>query len=678
MVVFDKVLVANRGEIAVRVLRTLRELGIGSVAVHSDADANARHVREADEAIRIGRASARESYLCIPAVIEAALRTGVAAIHPGYGFLSENAEFARACEDNGIVFIGPPVEAMRAMGDKIAAKTRVAAAGVPVVPGRHDLGMTDSDLAAACESVGFPALLKPSAGGGGKGMRVVRHSGEVGAAAESARRESRSSFGDDALLVERYIERPRHIEVQVAADRHGNVIHLWERECSLQRRHQKVMEEAPSVWVTPGMRDRMGAAAVDVARSCAYTGVGTVEFIVDSTSAEDFFFLEMNTRLQVEHPVTEAITGIDLVRWQIEIAEGRELPLTQEEVGLTGHAIEARVYAEDPATGFLPSSGRLMLVHEPAEQGSLGRWPAVRVDSAVESGDTVGSDYDPMIAKLIAHGPDRAQALARLHQMLSETAYLGVTTNTAYLGRLLALSDVVNGDLHTGLIDEHTELAAPEDVPDDVLAAAALERLISITPAAPGGDPWMRGDSWRLGPRAWASWRVRGPGAVAVDVFARGTPERAKIRIGDGEVMLASVHASDGRLTVELEGDQRSYWYARTSATLWLSRDGQTWRLVELDRLDAERTESAGVGAVVSPMPGSVIAVYVKPGDPVASGDPLVAVEAMKMEHTLHAKGDGVVLEVPVSVGQQVAMDAELVLLGSRDARGEEETGEHA
>ncbi|PLW68034.1 acetyl/propionyl-CoA carboxylase subunit alpha, partial [Streptomyces sp. DJ] len=440
---FDTVLVANRGEIAVRVVRTLRRLGIRSVAVYSDADARARHVAEADTAVRIGPPAASGSYLSAERIVEAALRTGAQAVHPGYGFLAENAAFARACADAGLVFVGPPASAVELMGDKIRAKETVKAAGVPVVPGSSGSGLTDAQLVAAAEEIGVPVLLKPSAGGGGKGMRLVRDLAALPEEIAAARREARGSFGDDTLLLERWIDRPRHIEIQVLADAHGGVIHLGERECSLQRRHQKLIEEAPSPLLDAATRAAMGEAAVRAARSCGYTGAGTVEFIVPGDDPSSYFFMEMNTRLQVEHPVTEMVTGLDLVEWQIRTAAGEHLPLAQEDVALDGHAVEARICAETVSVtagspAFLPSGGSVLLLREPDGEG-------VRTDSGLAQGTEVGSLYDPMLSKVIAHGPDRATALRRLRAALAGTVTLGVPTNAGFLRRLLADPDVVAG-----------------------------------------------------------------------------------------------------------------------------------------------------------------------------------------------------------------------------------------
>ncbi|WP_309229521.1 biotin carboxylase N-terminal domain-containing protein [Blastococcus sp. TML/M2B] len=485
---FGTVLVANRGEIAVRVIRTLRAMGIRSVAVHSDADAGALHTRLADVAVPIGPAPAAQSYLSIERVLDAAARTGAQAVHPGYGFLSENVDFARASAAAGLVFVGPPVDAIEAMADKIRAKQTVSAAGVPVVPGRTEPGMTDAQVAEAAVAVGFPALLKPSAGGGGKGMRVVRSADELPDAIAAARREARGSFGDDTLLVERYVGNSRHIEVQVLGDTHGAVVHLGERECSLQRRHQKVIEEAPSPLLDAGMRDAMGRAAVEAARAVGYTGAGTVEFIVDADRAGrgegmDFFFLEMNTRLQVEHPVTEAVTGLDLVELQLRVAAGERLPIAQDDVVLDGHAIEARLYAEDPARGFLPQAGTVLGLVEAAG-------PGIRVDSSLAVGTVVGTDYDPMLAKVVAWAPTRETARARLVAALGHTAVLGVTTNAGFLQQLLADPDVVAGQLDTGLIERRGEaLTDAGPTPDEVYAAAALALLVEAEPTGAVGRP---------------------------------------------------------------------------------------------------------------------------------------------------------------------------------------------
>ncbi|MCA6094347.1 ATP-grasp domain-containing protein [Streptomyces sp. SCA3-4] len=530
---FDTVLVANRGEIAVRVIRTLRALGIRSVAVFSDADADALHVREADTAVRIGPAAAAESYLSAERLLAAAARTGARAVHPGYGFLAENASFARACADAGLVFIGPPAGAIELMGDKIRAKETVRAAGVPVVPGSSGSGLSDDELAAAAREIGMPVLLKPSAGGGGKGMRLVRDAALLGEEIAAARREARGSFGDDTLLVERWVDRPRHIEIQVLADGHGNVIHLGERECSLQRRHQKIIEEAPSVLLDEATRAAMGAAAVQAARSCGYTGAGTVEFIVPGNDPSSYYFMEMNTRLQVEHPVTELITGLDLVEWQVRVAAGERLGLAQEDVTLTGHAVEARICAETARVAgdrvdFLPSAGTVLALREPAGEG-------VRVDSGLVEGVEVGTSYDPMLAKVIAHGPDRATALRRLRAALAGTAVLGVDTNVGFLRRLLSHPAVEAGELDTGLVDRDAATLVPAEVPEEVYVAGGLLRQRGLFPGGeePGPatwvDPFSVPTGFRLGGEAaWTPHHFRAPGHTPMTVRVRGDVSEAE------------------------------------------------------------------------------------------------------------------------------------------------------
>jgi acetyl-CoA/propionyl-CoA carboxylase biotin carboxyl carrier protein len=654
---FQTVLVANRGEIAVRVIRTLRAMGIRSVAVHSDADAGALHTRLADVAVPIGPAPAAQSYLSIERVLEAAARTGAEAIHPGYGFLSENVEFARACEKAGVVFIGPPVAAIEAMGDKIRAKQTVMAAGVPVVPGRTEPGMDDEAVADAATAVGFPVLLKPSAGGGGKGMRVVRSVSELPDAIAGARREALSSFGDDTLLVERYVGNSRHIEVQVLGDAHGNVIHLGERECSLQRRHQKVIEEAPSPLLDTSMRASMGGAAVEAAKAVGYTGAGTVEFIVDADRPRDFFFLEMNTRLQVEHPVTELITGLDLVEQQIRVAAGERLPLDQSDISLDGHAIEARLYAEDPARGFLPQAGTVLGLREP--------WgPGIRVDSSLAVGTVVGSDYDPMLAKVIAWAPDRETARARLVGALGHTAVLGVATNAAFLRALLTDPDVVAGKLDTGLIERRGEsLTAVEPPSTHVYAAAALALLIESEPASPVVDPWDVPDGWRLGEPAWAVRRLQAAGGEPVVVRLRGRSTAAEVRVGDGEPVTARALRDGDQLTATLDGLTASYFVVHEGGTVWLAADGHVTALREQERLASSAGAVAGDGVVTSPMPGTVTVVQAAVGDEVVAGTPLLVVEAMKMEHVLTAPVEGTVTELGVAAGQTVGLDERVAVV---------------
>ncbi|WP_406182953.1 biotin carboxylase N-terminal domain-containing protein [Streptomyces sp. NBC_01006] len=715
---FSTVLVANRGEIAVRVIRTLRELGIRSVAVFSDADADARHVREADTAVRIGPAAAAESYLSVERLLDAARRTGAEAVHPGYGFLAENAAFAQACADAGLAFIGPPASAISLMGDKIRAKETVKAAGVPVVPGSSGSGLSDAELVAAAEAIGMPVLLKPSAGGGGKGMRLVREAGLLGEEIAAARREARSSFGDDTLLVERWVDRPRHIEIQVLADAHGNVVHLGERECSLQRRHQKVIEEAPSVLLTPELRASMGAAAVEAARSCGYVGAGTVEFIVPGGDPSSYYFMEMNTRLQVEHPVTELITGLDLVEQQLRVASGAPLGLAQSDVRLTGHAIEARVCAEDPARGFLPSGGTVLALSEPSG-GS------VRTDSGLVAGVDTGSTYDPMLSKVIAYGPDRAAALRILRGALADTVILGVQTNTGFLRRLLAHPDVVSGDLDTGLVERDLAELLPEGVPPEVYAAAGLLRgsfprpapsrnralpgPASQTPAGLGGDatagpqrwvdPFDAADGWRLGGTpAWTVHHLRLPGQDPVSVRSRPTlsgGQHTELLLDGGAGQNPAPSAFEARglgrspgtpargrivartadtVTIELDGVTHRFSHAASPEGTWLGRDGDSWHVQDHDPVTAALTGAghAGKDTLAAPMPGTVTVVKVAVGDKVVAGQSLLVVEAMKMEHVISAPHSGTVTELDVSPGTTVAMDQVLAVVTPDEEEKEE------
>jgi len=645
MMTLNTVLVANRGEIAVRVIRTLRAMGIRSVAVFSDADAGARHVAEADVAVNIGPAPARQSYLNIDAVLEAAKRTRAQAVHPGYGFLSENAQFAAALQAAGIVFVGPPAAAIQTMGDKIAAKAAVSAFGVPVVPGVSRPGLTDADLIAGADEVGYPVLVKPSAGGGGKGMRVVHQPSELAAALASARREAASAFGDDTLFLERFVLNPRHIEVQVLADGYGNVVHFGERECSLQRRHQKVIEEAPSPLLDPATRARIGAAACDTARSVEYTGAGTVEFIVSADRPDEFFFMEMNTRLQVEHPVTEMVTGVDLVELQVRIAAGEKLPIAQDEITMHGHAIEARVYAEDPARGFLPTGGDVLDLAEP-------EGPGVRVDSGLAPGMVVGSDYDPMLAKVIAHAADRPAALRALDRALADTAVLGVTTNIDFLRFLLTDPDVAAGRLDTGLLDRRTPDYVPAEHSDDELIAAAASKWLRLWPT-PVSDLWQVPSGWRVGQLASTIFRLHA--AERTDhVHLTGTPSAATARVEDGETRSLTASLDGDRLIVTLGGLRTDYLVAATDGQIWLSGGGRTAMLEEVREAPVRPDdEHSGDAELTSPMPGSVVAVGVEDGQSVAAGTVVVTVEAMKMEHALSAPVDGDV-ELLVAVGDQV------------------------
>jgi acetyl-CoA/propionyl-CoA carboxylase biotin carboxyl carrier protein len=650
---FDTVLVANRGEIAVRVIRTLRELGIRSVAVYSDADAGARHVREADAAVRLGPAPARESYLAIDRLLDAAARTGTQAIHPGYGFLSENTAFAQACADAGIVFVGPPARAVQIMGDKIRAKQTVSAAGVPVVPGRTDLSMTDDDLVDAAAEVGYPVLVKPSAGGGGKGMRLVHEPAGLRDALVSARREASTSFGDDTLFLERFILDPRHIEVQVLADTHGTVLHLGERECSLQRRHQKIIEEAPSPLLTEAQRARYGALAVETARAVGYTGAGTVEFIVAGDSPDEPYFMEMNTRLQVEHPVTELVTGIDLVEQQLRVAAGEPLAFGQDDVRLTGHAVEARVYAEDPARGFLPTGGTALVLEEPSGEG-------VRVDSGLRPGGPVGTTYDPMLSKVIAWAPDRDAALGRLDRALASTLVLGVGTNTGFLRALLAHRDVRAGQLDTGLVERELEKLLDTEVPLEAYAAFALTRLAALQPTGSVVDPWDRPSGWRSsGSAAVLRWDVADPDGDRLQIALTGG---VTLRVGDADEHEVSGEPRPGGLLLTLDGRSTSARTVQDGATTWVHVDGRTFALAELPPAKLHAGATSADTTVRSPMPGSVVAVHVADGATVEEGTPLLAVEAMKMEHTLTAPISGTV-ELTVRPGDQVAVDQQLAVV---------------
>ncbi|UJP10003.1 ATP-grasp domain-containing protein [Microbacterium sp. KUDC0406] len=670
-------LVANRGEIARRVIRTLRRLGIRSVAVYSDADVTAPHVAEADEAVRIGPAAAAESYLSIEAVIDAAKATGAQAIHPGYGFLSENAAFGHACAEAGIVFIGPDERALDVMGDKIRAKAHVAAHGVPTVPGFSAAGMSDEEIADAADAAGYPLLIKPSAGGGGKGMQIVRSAAELDDALATARRVARSSFGDDTLLLERLIERPRHIEVQVLGDAAGTVIHLGERECTLQRRHQKVIEESPSPVIDEETRARIGAAACAAAASIGYQGAGTVEFLVAGSDTGEFFFIEMNTRLQVEHPVTELVTGIDLVEQQLRIAAGLPLEIAQEDVHLQGHAIEARVYAESPARGFLPATGEVL------------RWtpsPDARSDAAVETGSVVTADYDPMIAKVIAHGSSREEALSRLDTALADTVLLGVESNIAFLRALLADPGVQAGDMDTGLIDRMPPFQDPAPSPAALRgAASALPPIVNRT--RPHASPlWCSGDGWRMGEVSvpCTVWFETGDGAlVSTDLpllrshSLRAPGRNTRSDRDRNEEGAASVEVRAGS---RLDAARIIGWTTPAGTavawaldgTIWVHTDGVASALLPLSRREAaahrlanrERAEGAAGPDLRAPMPGAVTVVHVADGDAVTAGQRIVTIEAMKMEHPLLAPHDGIVT-LHATVGDQVSRDQLLAVVTS-------------
>jgi len=655
---FDKILIANRGEIACRVARTARRLGIRTVAVYSEADAGALHVASCDEAHLIGPAPARDSYLRIDRILEVAAGTGARAVHPGYGFLSENEAFAQACADAGLVFIGPPPAAIRAMGSKSNSKALMETAGVPLVPGYHGEAQDVALLAAEAERIGYPVLIKASAGGGGKGMRIVRVAAELPAAIASAKREAASSFGDDRLLIEKYLERPRHVELQVFADTHGNCVHLFERDCSVQRRHQKVLEEAPAPGMQAQRRRQMGSAAVAAARAVDYVGAGTVEFIVDASG--QFYFMEMNTRLQVEHPVTEMITGLDLVEWQLRVAAGEPLPLTQEQLAIRGHAIEARVYAEDPARGFLPAVGRLEHLREPATSAH------VRVDTGVREGDEIGVHYDPMIAKLICWDTDRDAALRRMRQALAEYQVAGLTSNLQFLSavvshRVFAEAHRDPSLLDTGLIERHAAELIPESRPaeDTTLALAALSELLRATRQAREGarasadphSPWHDGGGWRLNQDNFQVVDFLDTGGP-VSVTAHFRRDGHELELPGGRVVAVATMDADGRITADLGGARVVAQVIRRGDELTVFRDGRSHSV----RLEGHESAQTGgdAGSLVSPMPGSVIEVLVSAGDRVEKGAALMLIEAMKMEHTIAAPAAGVVKEVFFVRGDQV------------------------
>jgi 3-methylcrotonyl-CoA carboxylase alpha subunit len=683
---FNKILIANRGEIACRVAATCKRLGIASVAVYSDADANAKHVAACDEAVHIGGSTAAESYLRVERIIEAARATGAQAVHPGYGFLSENEDFAHACEAAGIVFIGPPVAAIAAMGSKAAAKALMHAAAVPLVPGYHGDDQDPQLLHREADAIGYPVLLKASAGGGGKGMRVVERSEDFAAALASCKREAASSFGNDRVLIEKYLTRPRHVEVQVFADRHGGAVYLFDRDCSVQRRHQKVLEEAPAPGLSAEIKREMGEAAVAAARAVEYVGAGTVEFIM--TSSGDFYFMEMNTRLQVEHPVTEMVTGQDLVEWQLRVAADEPLPLTQPQLKLDGHAIEARIYAEHPARGFLPSTGTLKHLRMPegvefaidaAGLGEPGRKAPVRIDSGVREGDTITPFYDPMIAKLIVHGATREEARARLSRALHACEVVGPHTNVEFLQRIVASEPFASGDLDTGLIERHHDaLFAPQKKPfKEALALACAALLTREGGTAHGASPWDALSHWRLngGYTQTLGWR-------AID----DSSDHKSDKSGDKEHAFTVSFARNGaKQTLEHDGVREEFsWSNGTGAhefraTLGDARvtgrvfvDGDMfhvfclgtalafeWQNLLAHAADAE----GGEGRLTAPMPGKVIAVLVEPGAVVEKGTPLLVMEAMKMEHTIGAPAAGTVSEVLYAVGDQVADGAQLLVL---------------
>jgi 3-methylcrotonyl-CoA carboxylase alpha subunit len=671
---FTKILIANRGEIACRVIKTARRMGIRTVAVYSEADANARHVRLADEAVCIGPAAVRESYLVAERILDAAKRTGAQAVHPGYGFLSENDQFADACAAAGIVFIGPPADAIRAMGSKSEAKKIMGAAKVPLTPGYHGDNQEPAHLHAQADAIGYPVLIKAAAGGGGKGMRLVEKSEDFIAALASCQREAASSFGSEHVLIEKYLTRSRHIEIQVFADTQGNCVYLFERDCSVQRRHQKVLEEAPAPGMTPERRAAMGKAAVDAAKAVGYVGAGTVEFIASDTFAQDgtFYFMEMNTRLQVEHPVTEMITGQDLVEWQLRVASGEPLPLRQDQLAIHGHALEARIYAEDASKGFLPSTGRLIHLAPPAE--SLN----VRVDTGIEQGDEITPFYDPMIAKLIVWDVDRSAALARMRQALADYRIVGVTANVDFLSRLVACPAFANADLDTGLIEKSRDFLFPEQVepPKNVFFIAAVAELLreqsaALAKSGKSGDPWSpwsSHDGWRLNIQSRRTITYRS-GETLFEVAVAYAADGWRLTLA-GESVLARGRILEsgqfaGQIAVELDDRRLVSSVVAVTEKQEQKRhvflNGTTWIILRDDPLHLVEAGGAHGGGLTAPMPGKVVALLAAAGQSVEKGAPLLILEAMKMEHTITAPKNGTVKAFRYAAGDQVADGAELV-----------------
>jgi 3-methylcrotonyl-CoA carboxylase alpha subunit len=659
----ESVLIANRGEIACRIIRTCRRLGVRSVAAFSDADRDARHVRMADEAVRLGPPPPRESYLRIDGLLEAARRTGAAAVHPGYGFLSEREAFAEAVIDAGLVWIGPPPAAIEAMGGKDVAKRLMRAAGVPVVPGYDDEDQSDARIAAEAEAIGFPVLLKAAAGGGGKGMRIVERAGDLMDALAAARREAAGAFGDDRMIVEKYLRRPRHVEMQVFADSHGHAVHLFERDCSLQRRHQKIIEEAPAPGLPAETRARMGEAAVAAARAVGYVNAGTVEFLLDE--AGGFYFIEMNTRLQVEHPVTELITGQDLVEWQLRVAAGEPLPLDQERITASGHAFEARIYAEDPARGYLPSAGQLERLRFPQPSASL------RVETGVEEGDTVTPFYDPMIAKLVVHGPDRGAALRRLEAALDACMIVGPTTNLGFLRAVAGTPAFARGAVDTGWLDrEGSASLAPPSIGDEHFVLAALAAAAELAEA--GGaraksspdrtSPWSRTDGWRLNRPNRQLLRLAAGGREELVAIER-TRQHALVTVAGAAHEARHGREAEGHWC-ELDGRRLRYRAHLAGERLLLVVGG---RRLEFELPDAARVvdeEESGADLLTAPMPGRVVKLLVAVGDRVAKGQALVVIESMKMEQRFEAPADGVVAGVHVREGEQVPEGTRLIDIG--------------
>ncbi len=668
---FNKILIANRGEIACRVAATARKLGIKTVAVYSDADANAQHVKACDEAVWIGGAAPKDSYLKAEVILAAAKATGAQAVHPGYGFLSENEAFAAACSAANIAFIGPPPSAIEAMGLKAESKRLMAAAGVPLVPGYHGADQDAALLQREADTIGYPVLIKASAGGGGKGMRIVEHASDFAAALASCQREAASSFGDTAVLIEKYIQRPRHIEIQVFADSQGHCVYLFERDCSVQRRHQKVLEEAPAPQMNPAMRTAMGEAAVAAAKAVNYVGAGTVEFIVAPDGT--FYFMEMNTRLQVEHPVTEMITGFDLVEWQLRVASGLPLLVTQADLHIEGHAFEARIYAENPEKGFLPSIGRLQHLRLPPHCAFVVNREQVReglarVDSGVIEGDDITANYDPMIAKLIVWGEDREQALARMAAALAQTHIVGLRTNVAFLQRLCQNPAFAAGQVHTGLIEQERAQLLPEGAK---LPYRALLLAMAQAPAPSSHDPFAATDGWRMGSPSGSlpntrSRRFEYEGtAFTAQLSHSATGLRAAWAAGvTGDAPISTAFTAsyaDGITTITTPCEQFKGSVVKSAAAHWVFVDGQVIELIKTDLYAGDVIGSAVGGSLSAPMPGKIVAHLAQLGDTVEAGAPLLVMEAMKMEHTLHAPTKGVVNGFPFPAGAQVSDGAVLV-----------------
>jgi 3-methylcrotonyl-CoA carboxylase alpha subunit len=658
--VIQKLLIANRGEIACRIMRTAKRLDIRTVAVYSDADAGAMHVAQADEAVHIGASPAAQSYLVGERVIDAALRAGADAIHPGYGFLAENANFAASCIAAGLRFVGPAPEAIRSMGSKAGAKALMAAAGVPIVPGYHEPEADDATLLTAANDVGFPLLVKASAGGGGKGMRVVHEAAALPEALASARREARAAFGDDSMLLERYIPNARHIEVQIFFDNHGHGVHLFERDCSAQRRYQKVLEEAPAPGLDDDMRGSMYAAALAAGHAVGYSGAGTVEMIAGHDA---FFFMEMNTRLQVEHPVTEQITGLDLVEWQLRVAANEPLPMAQADIVQRGHAIEVRVYAEDPTRGFLPATGTLQHLRFPTHDAD------VRIDTGVRLGDAISIHYDPMIAKVITTGADRDAALVALRRALAGTQVAGLTTNVAFLGALARHRALAEGRVHTAMLDtEGAALAQVELSPRSILTAACAWFAIRDANARREASPWACTDGWRLNQGYLEPLTLRSPDGEDHLVDFIVEQGKQKLALAGTTTAVAFTRIDDERVRITLDGTARSVSVAIQHSTLTLFETDATTRFEVIDPLAINTTGSADSGSLNAPMPGKILATHVSAGQTVQRGDALVLMEAMKMEHTISAPGDGVVAELCYGAGDTVDEGAVLVVLSQPQA----------